>query len=281
MLAFSSLGLACLALLSVVRAAPTEGTPTGELAKRFAPSAANTCYYVSLSMQDIPRAKEMTDTSVTQNCPAVMNEQANAAPEIRGQTYCRSDLPNACLLLKPRPDRASLILTSCSYSTVICRYTITTGQLVSGYYIENDNAYRDCPTKAQSNGPCDQTGGVAGAPANVAARSFAKPLTPLEQKLKARQWSSKKAVARAEKKGSVAWLKSVSPAFLSRCHPCHPRLTRVFPFVTLLRVKGHLLRTPRTRRTRLLPCMWSCSHHHRIPSTQRAQVLSVFPSLPT
>jgi hypothetical protein len=45
MLAFSSLGLACLALLSVACAAPLEGTPTGELAKRFVPSAANTCYY--------------------------------------------------------------------------------------------------------------------------------------------------------------------------------------------------------------------------------------------
>jgi hypothetical protein len=42
------------------------------------------------------------------------------------------------------------------------------------------------------------------------------------RKLKARQWSSKKAVARAEKKGTVAWLKSASPGSLSPSHPFHP-----------------------------------------------------------
>ena len=101
-----------------------------------------------------------------------------------------------------------------SYSTVICRYVTSTGKLVAGLYIENDAPYRDCPPTAVSSGPCDQTGCVAGMPAtNNAARSFKKPLTPLEQKLKARQWSSKKAAARAKKKSAVASLKSTCYPF--------------------------------------------------------------------
>jgi hypothetical protein len=67
MLAFSSLGLACLALLSVARAAPLEGTPTGELAKRFVPSAANTCYYT---------------------CPPLNGMASDGNYVIGAQTYC-------------------------------------------------------------------------------------------------------------------------------------------------------------------------------------------------